>query len=846
MRAVLPACILVLLPGFAPAVEPVDYTRQVKPIFARHCISCHGPQTQRNSLRLDSASGILDGGNHGPAVAPGKSAESLLVKAVTGAKGVVAMPYKKPRLSAGEIAVLRAWIDAGATAPKDETIAQSNTRSTHWAFQPIKRLPPPTVKNVGWVRNDIDNFILARLEKEGVAPSPEADRVTLIRRVSLDLLGLPPTPQEVDDFVNDARPEAYQHLVDRLLSSPHYGERWGRHWLDNARYADSNGYSIDAPRAIWPYRDWVINAVNRDMPFDQFTIEQLAGDMLTNATLQQRVATGFHRNTQINQEGGIDVEQFRVEAVVDRVNTTGSVWLGLTVGCCQCHDHKFDPISQREYYQLFAFFNTVDEPNLELPTPEALKQRQVVQDQITVLEKRMKALEDVTPAKLEKWEISLTAEHKAKFPKRVRDILTLPPNGRNAKQEQELLTAYRNVDAVQHIVGGLGLGQNYLLAAHVQTQLTRTTLEKQIIDLKAKIPAIPTTMVVQERKPARVTNVMLGGDFLRKGATVQPNVPTVLPPLPSAEKATRLDFARWLVDPKNPLTARVAMNRFWQVYFGAGIVETDNDFGTQGTAPSHPELLDYLAAEFIARKWSMKAMHRLIVTSATYRQSSRSRPELATMDQRNRLLARQNRLRLEAEVVRDVSLSASGLLSPVVGGPSVFPPQPPGVYVLTQVPREWKTSVGPERFRRGMYTWFQRSAPHPGLIVFDAPDAGTTCTRRNRSNTPLQALTLLNDAASLEFAQGLAARILTEAPAGDETRLRYVFRLCLSRESSVRERQTLTRLLARQRATLALAPQDAKALAPAELPKGADPTEAAAWTMVARVLMNLDEFITRE
>ena len=498
--------------------------------------------------------------------------------------------------------------------------------STHWAFEPIRCPTPPAVKNAAWVRNDIDRFVLAQLEKAAIAPSPEANRVTLVRRLNLDLLGLLPTPEEVERVRNDSSPDWYERLVDRLLASPHYGERWGRHWLDNARYADSNGYSIDAPRTIWPYRDWVINAINRDLPFDQFTIEQLAGDLLPKATLQQRVATGFHRNTQINQEGGIDLEQFRVESVVDRVNTTGSVWLGLTVGCCQCHDHKFDPISQREYYQLFAFFNSVDEPNLELPTPEALRKRKQVRDQIAVLEKRMKALEDVSPEKLEKWEIGLTAKDKAKLPTRVRTILAIAPNGRNAKQEQEVLTAYRNIDSVRHALGGFGPGQNFLMAAHSSALTTRFALEKEIIALKAKVPVIPTTMVVQERKTPRVTTVMVGGDFLRKGPVVRPNVPAVLPPLTPVANApgspNRLAFARWLFDPANPLTARVAVNRVWQEYFGAGIVETDNDFGTQGTPPSHPDLLDYLAFRFREQHWSMKALHRLIVTSATYRQSS--------------------------------------------------------------------------------------------------------------------------------------------------------------------------------------------------------------------------------
>jgi mono/diheme cytochrome c family protein len=839
------AFVAILLSGVAAAAEPVNYTVQVKPLLAKHCFGCHGPDKQRASLRLDTAASIREGGDSGPAVEPGKSAVSLLIRAVTGAEGVKAMPPTGARLAAADIAILRSWIDAGAVGPKGEKPLAKTVASSHWSFQPVVRPTPPSVKNSAWVRNDIDRFILARLEKARIAPSPEADRITLIRRVSLDLTGLPPKPEEVERARNDQSPEWYERLVDRLLSSPHYGERWGRHWLDNARYADSNGYSIDAPRTIWPYRDWVIDAINRDMPFDRFTIEQLAGDLLPNASVAQRVATGFHRNTQINQEGGIDVEQFRVESIVDRVNTTGSVWLGLTIGCCQCHDHKFDPISTREYYQLFAFFNSVDEPNLELPSLEQ-KRRDDMLAQIAALEKRMKSLENVSPEILEKWEERLTNEQKAKFPKKVRDILALPPNGRSAKQAQEVLTAYRNIDSVKHVVGGLGLGQNFLMAAHVSSVTMRSSLEKQVNELKAQLPAIPTTMVVRERQTPRTTTIMLGGDFLRKGAAVQPGTPGVLPALTTGEKPSRLDLARWLVDDRNPLTARVEMNRFWQVYFGTGIVETDNDFGTQGTPPTHPELLNYLASEFMARGWSMKAMHRLIVTSATYRQSSKVRPELQTIDARNRLLARQNRLRLEAEAVRDVALSASGLLSPTVGGPSVYPPQPPGVYVLTQVPRDWKAATSPDRYRRGMYTYFQRSAPHPGLIVFDAPDAGTTCTRRNRSNTPLQALTLLNDQAYVEFAQGLATRILTEAPAADEARLRFAFGLCVSRAPSPREIDVLTRLLGRQRDSLARNADEAKALAPAELPKGTTTTEAAAWTMVARALLNLDEFITRE
>jgi mono/diheme cytochrome c family protein len=820
-----------------PAIGHVDYTRDVKPILARNCVKCHGPDKQRGGLRLDTAAAVRKGGDTGSAVTPGHGDKSRLVLAITGAEGVKPMPPKGPPLDAAQAAVLRAWIDAGAGAPTGEVAAVS-AASKHWSFQPIARPALPTVKDKAWVRNPIDRFILARLEKEGGTPSPEADRATLIRRLSLDLLGLPPSPREVDEFVADRRPDAYEELVDRLLASPHYGERWGRHWLDLARYADSNGYSIDAPRSMWPYRDWVIGAFNRDLPFDQFVVEQLAGDLLPpgadapGSPNERLVATGFHRNTQINQEGGIDEEQFRVEAIVDRVNTTGSVFLGLTVGCCQCHDHKFDPISQREYYQLFAFFNSVDEPMLELPTPEQSKKRAAVQGRIAALEQRLAALDAVTPEKVEAWEGKLTTEDKAHLSVKVRDILAVAINGRDAKQQQLVLDAYRMADLTRHVVAALGDSNPLAAPFHVEAMNARNLLAKQIADLKKELPVIPTTLVVRERPAPRVTTIHLGGDFLRKGAVVAPGVPSVLPSLPAKDAPTRLDLAKWIVDPKNPLTARVTVNRMWQAYFGLGLVETENDFGTQGTPPSHPELLDWLASEFVARKWSMKAMHKLIVCSATYRQASKARPDLATLDPRNRLLAKQSRLRLEAEEVRDAALTASGLMTPTVGGPSVFPPQPPGVYAFTQVPRDWKASAGPDRYRRGMYTFFWRSAPHPGLTVFDAPDSTSACTRRNCSDTPLQALTLLNDQAFFECAQGLAARVLKEGGTGDNERLAYGFRLCTARLPNAREREVLSRLLTKQREKY-------------NVSTGSD-AESALWTAVGRVLLNLDEFITRE
>jgi mono/diheme cytochrome c family protein len=825
MRTSLVVCIGLFVPGIAGAFDAVDYTRDVKPLLARRCVECHGPDKQKSGLRLDMAAAILRGGNSGPAVSPKKGDDSRLIRAVTGVKGIKPMPPTGERLSEKEIALLRAWIDAGAPAPASEEASKPRVDPRkHWAFRAPERAEAPVVGKTPWVRNPIDRFILARLEKEKIEPSAEADRVTLIRRVSLDLTGLPPSPLEVDEFLADSRGDAYERVVDRLLSSPHYGERWGRHWLDLARYADSNGFNIDAPRSIWRYRDWVIDALNRDLPFDQFTIEQLAGDLLPNATLEQRIATGFHRNTLLNQEGGIDEEQFRVENIVDRVNTTGSVFLGLTVGCAQCHDHKFDPVSQREFYQLFAFFNNCDEPTLELPTPEQVIQRNEVRAKIEALEKKLRDYDPWTPERTAQWEGKLTTEAKAMLPTSVQDILLLAPSSRDALQQQTLTEAFRRAEQATHIVASLGDPRDFHLLGQLGVLTERHALEERIREQRKHLPAITTTLVLQERKTPRATHIQLAGDFLRKGAEVASDVPSVLPSLNKKETPNRLDLAKWLVDPKNPLTARVTMNRFWQHYFGLGLVETENDFGAQGSSPSHPELLDWLATEFIAHGWSTKAMHRLIVTSATYRQASLALPGLATVDPRNRLLARQNRIRLEAEAVRDAALTASGLVTRTIGGPSVFPPQPAGVYSFTQIDRNWKTVIGPDRYRRGMYTHFWRSAPHPGLTVFDAPESTTTCTRRNRSNTPLQALTLLNDEAYVEFAQGLADRVLAQKFDRDEDRLAYAFRLCVAREPTTRERQTLSKLLDRQR----------------------DSQRRDTWTTVARVLLNLDEFITRE
>ena len=665
-----------------------------------------------------------------------------------------------------------------------------------------RRPIPPEVRAAGWPRNPIDRFVLAPLERDGIAPSPEADRVTLIRRVHLDLIGLPPSPAEVDAFLADDKPDAYDRAVDRLLASPHFGERWARPWLDLARYADSNGYSIDGPRSIWKYRDWVIDALNRDMPFDTFAVEQLAGDLLPGATLDQKVATGFHRNTPINQEGGIDPEQFRIESVIDRVNTTGTAFLGLTVGCCQCHDHKFDPITQREYFQLFAFFNNADEPDLPLASPEELERQARAEAEVRAYLDEVRKRDDGLVEAQRAWEMGLDMAGRQKQSEAVRGAFDVPFDDRDEARRRVVFEAF--------------------VAQAPAAKATR----QAVAAIRRKAPRPVTTMVIRERAEPRQTHLFIQGDFTRLGDPVGPGVPKALPPLEVGPATpNRLDLARWIVDPGHPLTSRVAVNRIWQAYFGRGLVETENDFGTQGTPPSHPELLDWLACEFAEGGWGVKAMHRLIVTSAAYRQASRVRPDLDRGDPENRRLARQSRLRLDAELIRDAALSACGLLTPTVGGPSVFPPQPDGVMALGQVRRDWAASEGADRFRRGLYTHLWRATPHPALVVFDAPDATRACTRRMRSNTPLQALTLLNDLAYYEFAKALAARVLREGPEDDAGRLALAFRLGLARRPGDGESRRLAALLA-----------DAR---------GSDP-EPEAWTTVARVLLNLDEFITRE
>jgi mono/diheme cytochrome c family protein len=812
--------------GVAAAGSPVDYASQVKPILTRHCVSCHGATKPKGGLRLDTAAAALRGGESGPVVLPGRGEESLIVAAVLGKGETERMPLKRPPLAEAEIKLLLEWIDQGAKAVADERPGIPPSQS-HWAFIPPKRPVVPVVSKPGWARNPIDRFILARLERAGLAPAPEADRATLLRRLSLDLIGLPPSPAEVHAFLAGPPADDDERSILRLLASPHFGERWARPWLDLARYADSNGYSIDAPRSIWKYRDWVIAALNADMPFDEFTIDQLAGDLRPGDPRGPCVATGFHRNTPINQEGGIDVEQFRVEAVVDRVNTTGTAFLGLTIGCCQCHDHKYDPISQREYYRLFAFFNNVDEPDLELAAPADLARRQQVRDRIDEFHRALATRYPDLDDHERKWEGTLTLEFTQAQEPDVRVAFDLPREKRTPTQRRALI--------------------ELMMARDPTFQADFAELMR----LRAAEPKFVTTMVVQERSGSpRPTHVHLGGDFTRKGERVEPGVPSVLPSLGDASAGTpadRMDLARWLVDRRNPLLARVVVNRIWQAYFGRGLVETDDDFGTQGSAPSHPELLDWLACELMDRGWSLKAIHRLIVSSATYRQASRLRPEGQAIDPDNRLLWRQARLRLDAELIRDAALTASGLLTRVLGGPSVFPPQPEGVMTLGQMKRPWRADSGPNRYRRGLYTFFWRATPHPFLTTFDAPLGVQTCTRRIRSNTPLQALTMLNDPALVEIAEGLAARIFFERPdpASNRDRIRHGILLCLGRPAHDRELEMLETVLAQERADGVAREREAAGPA-ARTPCGDGLSPSVPWITVARVLLNLDEFVTRE
>jgi mono/diheme cytochrome c family protein len=844
----------------------VDFATQIAPIFARRCVSCHGPDEPESGLRLDTRADALAGGYSGEAIVVGRAGESPLVALIAGTReDEIVMPPEGERLTDAEVALMRRWIDQGAAWPDGLTITASTNESQpaepqrrdHWAFEPITDPAPPVVGAESWIRQPLDRFVLRRLEAAGIAPSPEADRATLIRRVMLDLVGLPPTPEEVRAFVFDSRPDAYERLVDRLLASPHYGERWARPWLDLCHFAESDGYLTDQLRPVaWRYRDWLIDALNRDLPFDEFTIQQLAGDLLPGATIDERLATGFLRNTLSNREGGADLEEFRVEQVMGRTEMLGTVWLGLTVGCARCHDHKYDPISQKEFFQLYAFFDAVDEVNVDAPLGDELAAHDAARAEY---DRRRRELIEPVREGLE--------ELQARWEAKLLEAMAHPGQDHVWDRQWEVLGLIWG--------GGLGEGQlegtlivqaplaqrapherdrllDYFLVHGAVTdderykELGLGGLREQLEALAAELPKLSRAPTIRVARVPHQTYLHVRGSFRTPGVPVDPDTPAIYPALPEDVARDRLALARWLVSDEHPTTARVTVNRAWQELFGRGLVETSGDFGTQGAEPTHPELLDWLASELRRQGWSMKGLHRTIVTSATYRQSSHARRELETTDPNNHLLARQSSLRLSAEQVRDAVLWAAGVLAGKIGGPSVFPPQPPSVS-MEAFEADWKESEGEDRYRRGLYTFTRRQAPYAQNVTFDGADPSRACTRRERSNTPLQALTLLNDAVFFDAARALAGRVLSEVPADSiDWRIERMYEVCLSRPPTPVERARLGEYWHQQRALLAGADDDCESLAPAPLPTDMTAEEGAAWTGLASVMLNLHEFITRD
>ncbi|MBN8732855.1 MAG: DUF1553 domain-containing protein [Acidobacteria bacterium] len=822
-----------------------DFEREVQPVFRKRCSGCHGASKQTNGLRLDDRDAAMKGGYAGAVIVPGKSAESALMHRVLGQKGLMAMPPGK-RLEDGEIAVLRSWIDAGAKWP--DALAKPKAggrRSDHWAFQTVKRPALPEVKNAEWARNAVDRFVLARLEKEGIQPSPEADKATLLRRVTLDLTGLPPTAEEMRAFLADGRADAYERVVERLLASPHYAERWARAWLDTARYADSDGYEKDWGRPYaWRYRQWVIEAFDRDLPFDEFTRLQLAGDLVANASAETRVATGFHRMTLTNREGGVDSEQFRFEATLDRALTTGSVWLGLTMGCAQCHDHKYDPITQKDTYQMFAFFDNASEVDIDAPMAGELGPYLGKKDEYRA--KREELLKEYDVAgQMAAWEKEMlyTSAHPGERTDwdLAWDCLLKLTEGGDGERVMRMPAAKRTERDWDVLTDHFIRNYHFAVGQKKWKELKLDELDKKLRALYAEYPQLTQAMTLAELDAPRQVHLRIRGDYKANGIAVEPGTPGFLPEMKAGGRASRLDLANWLVSEENPLTARVTVNRVWQEYFGTGIVKTAEDFGTQGDAPSHAELLDYLASEFRGGGWKWKPLHRLIVTSATYRQASHTRADLEEKDPNNRLLARQSRLRLPAESVRDAALFAAGLIDLRVGGPSVKPPQPKGVSEISYGfgwGGQWVDAKGGDRYRRGLYIHFQRTTPYPLLMNFDAPKGSVTACRRLRSNTPLQALNLLNDPVFLEAAQALGWQVARGGGSFEE-RLERAYVTAVGRKPGAKEAARMRAYFDQQKAIFDREPQSMKALR-------AESVDEAAWIGVASVLLNLDEFITRE
>jgi hypothetical protein len=819
---------LLLGTGAATAAEKVSFAKDILPILSANCFTCHGPDSpaRKGGLRLDQREDAVKTLKSGlAAIVPNDLKASESLNRILSNDPDEKMPPAESgkSLTAKEIELLKRWIDEGAVYEK------------HWSFQVPQRQALPPVATPDWIRNGIDRFVLARLEAEKLAPAPEADRHILARRAAIDLTGLPPDREWVAEFVNDLSPLAFEKYIDRLLASKAYGERWAALWLDLARYADSNGFADDRPRIIWRYRDWVVEAINDNLPFDRFTVDQLAGDLLPSPTESQILATGFHRNTLTNDEGGTSDEEFRVAAVVDRVNTTTQVWMGLTMSCAQCHNHKYDPLTQEEYYRLFAVFNqTADNdqgdnaPLYTIATPEQLERKARLDAEVKRLEAELKKKFVSVEAEQAKWEKSVD---RTELPKSVLAALEVEAAKRTGPQKNELK-------------------QHFLSKTPALNELVTRVADakKEVSDLQAMLVTSPV-MKELPKAQQRKTHILVRGNFLEKDREVTPGVPAVFAPLPTTSEANRLGLANWLVDSRNPLTARVAVNRYWEQLFGRGLVETPEDWGLRGKLPSHPELLDYLATEFVSLDWDVKRLLKLMVTSATYRQSSRVTKEQLERDPDNQFYARGPRFRASAEVIRDQALQIGGLLSPKMYGKPVRPPRPKlGLSAAFGGSTDWDTSPGEDRYRRGLYTEWRRTTPYPSMTTFDATSRNVCTVSRPRTNTPLQALVTLNDPVFVESAQALARRMLKEGGETPESKLRFAFVVAISRPPAEGETKRLVKLFQETRERLKDKPAEATALAtePAgPLPKEIQPVDAAAWTVVANVILNLDEIFSK-
>ena len=811
----------------ADAPKTVRFDRDILPILADNCFACHGPdqKARKAKLRLDTKDGAFRVRNNIHVIVPGKSTASELYKRISSTEETEVMPppKSKKKLTAQQIDMIKHWIDNGAKWAK------------HWSFEKPLRAELPAIKNKTWPKNAIDYFILARLEKEGLQPSPEAPRETLIRRVTLDLTGLPPTPEEVDAFLTDRSDNAYEKLVDRLLQSPRYGERLAWDWLDAARYADSNGYQGDGDRTMWPWRDWVVKAFNDNMPYDRFTVEQLAGDLLPKPTREQKLATAFNRNHMINGEGGRIPEENRIDYIVDQTDTTATIWLGVTLGCARCHDHKYDPFTMRDYYGLFAYFNRTPvnggggsgktPPVLDYATPEQAKRRTQLQKDFDDLVKKIRPVEEkLRQAAL----VKKDGKEKTTLPLIIESALQNGPGGRNDETANELIKFYKAKEP------------NYVAILHELRKARRVR--------DSFSNSLPQVMIMEDMAKPRETFMLVRGAYDKPGKKVSAAVPGVLLPLSKDSPPNRLALAKWLVDPEHPLTARVTVNRAWQMFFGTGLVKTVEEFGIQGERPSHAALLDWLANEFVRSGWDVKALNKLIVTSATYRQSSKATPALLERDPDNRLLARGPRQRLASWMIRDQALAVSGLLVEKRGGPPVRPYQPPGIWEeATFGFIKYTQDKGPDLYRRSLYTFWRRIV---GPTVFFDTASRQTCTVKTvRTNTPLHALTTLNDVTYVEAARMLAQRVLEKDKLTTSERIATTFRLITARKPSSEEMGILVKSFERMKTRFAADRKAAeKLLKVGEGPRNRrlDMVEHAAMTSLCTLILNLDEALTKQ